>query len=184
MALDTFTWLKTVISVTAKVVLPSSYNPGSADSQRFVTVGEEWKFSETLRADNSPSPAPVAILAKELTLASSEATIDLTAAAIQGAESGGAPAASEDLTGKNLIAVFLSTERASGTNAGAITAKAHTTNGYDLFGASGLVVMPPGAVLGFRCETAGRDPVGATDKIIHFTGTTGDTIRVILVFEA
>lgn len=184
MALDTFSLLNIVAKLDAKVVLPASYAGGAAeDADRVVNI-KGWGVNTVLRSTASPSPAPVAILAKEYTIASSEATIDLTAAPITGAESGGAPAATEDLTGKNLIACLFSTVRSSGTNAATITVKAHATNGYDLFGASGLVILPADSVVLLSVKTGGRDAVGASDKIIHLTGTDGDKIRVILVFEA
>jgi hypothetical protein len=184
MALDTFTLLEIVMKLDARLVLPESYAGGSgSDANRVIRI-TGWGKNTSLRSDSSPSPAPVAIIAKEYTLASSEATIDLTAAPIVGAESGGVPAATEDLTGKNLIAWHFSTRRSSGTNAAAIIVKPHATNGYDLFGASGQVTVSiDGDEIGC-CKTGSRDPVAATDKIIHLTGTTGDKIRVILVFEA
>lgn len=189
MALTTFNLLNLVAKIEAQVTLPASHNPGAVNAAHRLTQVSGWGVSRSLRADDpNRDPDPVAIVARELTIASGEATIDLTAAPIIGAESGGAPAATEDLTGKNLIAAFFSTERASGDNAAPIVVKAHATNGYDLFGVDsatpGFIDVPPGAACVFIFNTAARDPVAAADKIIHFEGTDGDTIRVILVFEA
>ena len=100
---------------------------------------------------------------------------------VEGAVSGGARALNEDMTGQKLVAYFF---KAASGNAAAIVVKPHATNGYDLFGSStSLVTFKPDQSLGSLVNDDSLDDVGATDKIIHMTGTDGDVMDYVLLFS-
>jgi len=141
-------------------------------NNRDITVNS-LKTNGSLNATSTPK-VEKAPAVKLVTLAGSIVTIDLTAAEISGGRT-------EDMSAKKLVAFEIS---APSTNTGDVTIEPGATNGYDLFGASGLLVFSPGQVLKSIISGAAssRDAVGASDKTIDISGTSGDLLYVVLYF--
>lgn len=185
MALTEFSQFDVALKLTARVVLPSGYNPGgTSNSNRIFSVGG-WERVRSLQASSDPDPEPAAIVTKEVTIGGGGTTdLDLTDAPIIGAVDGsGNPTDGEDLTDSKLMACFFSTLRSSGTNAAAVTVLPHATNGYALWGSGNEVDIPADSTIGFFVENSSLPAVSSTAKVIQFSGTSGDKVRVILVFE-
>lgn len=165
-----------------KLVLPAGYSPASAlAAHRTLTLsdyGLETQFNAT------DTPEPTAVVVEDLTIGAGTTTIDLTSDAhVQGAVDGsGDPAASEDLTGKRLMAIIVETP--SG-NSGNVTIKPNAANGYDLFGASNTQGMefPPDSHASIIYADSSLPQVAAGAKDIDFSGTQNDLVNCILVFE-
>lgn len=66
------------------------------------------------------------------------------------------------------------------TNTGAITIEAGASNGYDIFGASGLVVLPVGAMVAMYVPEGTADIAGG-DKDIDISGTTTETLECAFI---
>jgi len=164
------------------LVLPAGYSPGSEQASQRTLIMSDYGLESLFDADNAPEP--LSVVADELTIGGAATTIDLTSdAPVIGAVDGnGDPAASEDLTGKKLMAVILETPT---TNTDPVTVKPGAANGYDLFGASITqgIKLPKGENLQKVCSQTQYDAVAAGDKNITFDGTNGDVIRYILIFE-
>lgn len=104
------------------------------------------------------SPAAMFAGAK-YALDSGTKTLDLRAIRTVGGASG-------DANGYKVQAFYF---RNLGANA--MTVQVGAANGYNIFGASGLVVFPPGAGMAFFTND-GSDDVAAADKDILITGTS------------
>jgi len=182
MGLKSFTSLQVILKSISQVVLPDSYVPGSKSDQDQSVYVNDYAVQSTFAAGDTPTPAE--ILTEEITIdGTGSYDIDLTAAKIVGAvDVSGDPAATEDLTGKKLCYLEL---HSGSANAGDITVKPGVSNGYPLFGASitqGVKVVPY-AHLAMLIQASGLAAISATTKIITISGTTGDTLNIIAVFE-
>lgn len=165
---------------TLSVELPSSYAPAADNAaDRTIRLGE-YSVDSIFDANTTPAPAEALSLEIELDNTGSH-DLDLTDAPIQGAESGGAPASGEDLTGKKLWFYEFQTE----DNVAAILVKPGSSNGYTLFGSSITdgVKLEATDKLQRICQSSDGAAVSSTVKIINFSGTAGDTINVKMSFE-
>ena len=182
MGLKSFTSLQVTQNSVSQVVLPDAFVPGAKNDEDQTVYVNDYSIQASYGSDDTPTPAE--ILVAEITIdGTGTEDIDLTAAAIVGAVDGsGNPAATEDLTGKKLCYLELH----SGTsNAGDITVAPNGTNGYTLFGAAitqGIKLHADKHEQRF-IRSSGADAVSATKKIVTITGTAGDTLNLVMVFE-
>lgn len=182
MGLKEFTNLQITMRSASQVVLPDVFVPGAKSNAEQTVYLNDFAVQDSLTP--TTTPAPVAVLAESVTLPGGGSySLDLTAAKIVGAVSGGAPAASETLAGKKLMYVELHTPAAK---TAAIVVAPAAANGYDLFGA-GLadgVAIPPDSHLAFYVKSSALADVAAGDLGITFTGTAANKIDVVMAFEA
>lgn len=123
----------------------------------------------TIHATSTPAATKVAAFTKALTAGA--ATIDLTTLV-------GTNGAAVNATGLKLQAAkFINPS----TNANAITIEAGASTGYDIFGASGLVVLAPGQEILFFGNEATVE-VSASLKDIDISGTGTQALTCVLVF--
>lgn len=166
------------VQFAPRVVMPAAHVPGSAEASRTVALSE---FDTTKNLNENSTPAPKNVLPIEHTLTGGTDTIDLTAAAILGADSSGAPASSEDLTGEKVIGFQWLTPSA---NTGAVTIEPAGTNGYPILGSGttgGKLVASKDASGGYLInDAAAIQAVDATHKIIEITGTSGDVVKLVI----
>lgn len=120
----------------------------------------------------TPASAPAAQCAYfKKTLSSGAGTIDLTAAP---GTNGGAI----NFTGQKIRAAQIT---APAGNGAAITITPDASNGYNLFGGSSSITVPPGADLLFFLAD-GAPVVGSGAKIIDLTGTgSTDSLNIALI---
>lgn len=181
MGLKSFTSLQITMRSLAQVVLPDIYVPGArSDSDRTVNVNDN-AVQATLTGDTTP--APTEIMVQEVTIgAGGSEDIDLTAAPIIGALSGGAPAASETLNTKILTYLEIHTDA---DNAAAVTIAPGSSNGFPLFGASIAdgVKLPADGHLAQYVASGDGAVVGASAKIVNVAGTEDDVVTILMVFE-
>jgi len=164
------------------LVLPAGYSPASAQAaHRTLTISD---YGLETQYSSSNTPEPVAVVVEDLTIGASATTVDLTSdASVIGAVDGnGDPAASEDLTGKKLMAIIVETPS---TNAGDVTIKPAASNGYALFGGTNTqgVEFPPDCHASIIYADSSLPAVAAGAKDIVFDGTEDDVVNCILVFE-
>jgi len=182
MGLKSFTSLQIALKSISQVVLPDTYVRGSKSDQDQSVYVNDYAVQSTFASGDSPTPAEV--LTEEITLdGTGSYDIDLTAAKIVGAvDVSGDPAASEDLTAKKLCYLEL---HSGSSNAGDITVKPGSSNGYTLFGSAITqgVKVPPYSHLALLVQASGLAAISATVKVINVSGTTGDTLNLIAVFE-
>ena len=155
-----------------EVLDESDYPAGAAAGSRTLR-GDGFNTQQDL--DSTTTPALEAATATmEITLGASAEIIDLTAVEIGiGRDS--------DMTGKRLLSYVFN---AATANTGAITVDAHTTDGYNIFGASGLQVLAPGRrVVSTLYGVASAEVVVASGaKNVRVDGTLGDIIQIGLAF--
>jgi len=165
--------LSITLNVTGQETLAEADAPGAAaDSDRTIRTGN-FNLSASLDSTTTPAveKAPVQI---ELTIGASAEVYDLTTIDV-------AIGRTEDMTGKRLVAYLFA---ASSSNTGAVTIQSDGTNGYDLFGPSGLIVLRPGQTLasGISGVASGIEAVAAADKRINISGTQNDVIQIAMYF--
>lgn len=163
--------------ILAQVFLPATSYPGAAyELDRKVAVTD---FDLDAAHDDTTTPAPAAAIVATLTIGGGgTVTLDLTAAPIIGAESGGAPAATEDLTGDRIYALKLETPA---DNSGTVTVAAAASNGYLLFGTGGSLELPPGSHASLYSRSL--PTIAAAAKDIEFAGTSADTVSIVALTE-
>lgn len=85
-----------------------------------------------------------------------------------------------DLTGDDVVALLV--KAAIGNNAAGVTIDADPTNGYDIFGSGGSVIVFPGQllVMSFIDADTILPAVAAGAKRIRFQGTAADVWEAIL----
>ena len=77
---------------------------------------------------------------------------------------------------------FIKIVAASGNNATGLTVKFGATEGYNLFGASGRVTIPPGGiVMAMYNDNNSTDIVNSTNDKIDVSGTAADVYSILLV---
>ena len=161
---------------TVQEAADTTTSPNSPTGGNF-RVFDQAKLQTSLSSSGTPALSGDTI-DLSFTLAAADTDFDLTAA----------PPARDvaetvDMTGKKLVAWSI---LADSGNAGNITIKPHpTTNPYNLFGASGLLVLGPGrhAMSALTSgEAAETDAVSGTAKSVRVSGTSGDSVKIILVF--
>lgn len=182
MGLKEFTNLQIAIKSASQVVLPDVFVPGAKSNAEQTVHLNDFAVQDSLTP--TTTPAPVAVLAESITIPGGGSySLDLTAAKIVGAVTGGVPSSTEDLTGKKLMYLELHTAAA---NAAVITVAPAAANGYDLFGAAITqgVKLPANSHLAMYVKNSGLPDVAAADLGITFTGTAADKIDVVMVFEA
>lgn len=169
--------LTVVTQTTAKVVLPDSYIGGSTAAQRTVT-SSDYDLNETL--DSTTTPAVDDLMAYQLNLSGGTDTIDFTAAAIIGAESAGAPAASEDLTGKRVCHVEFECPT---TNSYEVTIAPGAANPYPIFGAANDFTLKPDSKFAYTVHSNALPTISSTVKTIDITGNAADVLNLKIAFE-
>lgn len=168
--------LVTQLLIRASESADAATSPASASEA--ARTYDQYNLNNVLRSTSTPATGGrVVDLSK--TTAAADTDIDLTAA-----PTADDLAVTADLTGKKLLAFIL---RARDTNVGNVTIKPHpTTNGYNLFGAGGLVVLGPGRHLagGMASGSPLDTPaVAAGAKVIRISvGTVGDKVDILAVF--
>jgi hypothetical protein len=189
------------LGLFANVVKPATHTPGEQVSRTIeflgsdITFDEVYEYDSTLGTPGVTTPNAVAVLRRIFAIPASPFTyeLDLESAPIESAMSGGAPALSEDLNGKKLLAFMLNTIRTDGTtNTSDITVKPDAAAGYDLFGASMAdgEVMKPDSVLAKVYHNDDAPAIvnsggGSPAHLIEFVGATeGDEIEVIMAFSS
>lgn len=183
--LSAFTSFQVIIASDALMVLPSGYNPSNNDAAANSIRANAWQRTEILVS--SSTPVPKEFLSLDLTIDGTLSyELDLSDAPIVGAEDGsGNPTDGEDLDGHKLFYAEFSTIRDSGANAGNITVKPSASNGYEIFGASNEIDIPPDThVVFYNKASSLGDISNAGDRLITFEGAENDKIRVKLCFEA
>lgn len=163
-----------VLDVTE--TLETSASPAS-ESGSSVVRGSAYSVSnQSLTASTTPKVDAAVDLS--VTLSGSTEVVDLTAAPeLKDIND------SVDLTGKELVGIIF--EANASNNASGCTVEADSTNGYNVLGASGKITLFPGMTMSFFIRpgsAAPFDAVGASDKRILFTGTSGDNVNVLAVF--
>jgi len=161
------------LSMTGQETLdPTDVPAAAASSDRTIRTGN-FNLSATLDSTTLPAleKSPVQ---QALTIGASPTVLDLTAVTI-------AIGRTEDMTGKKLIAYLFS---ASSSNAGKVTIEADAANGYDLFGASGIVRLQPGETLAGAISGvgSGKDAVAAADLGVKISGMLNDVIDYVMYF--
>lgn len=111
------------------------------------------------------------------TLSGATGTLDLTAAPLARQ-----PAVTTNLTGAKLFAIQIS---APVTNVGAITVKQGATNGFPILGSASLAVLNPGdRIILLSSSITPKQAVDATHKTIDYSGTSGDTVKIVAYFTS
>jgi hypothetical protein len=172
---------------TFQPIFKSSQTIATADSPIQVGAGtavDSFQVAINTSLVDTDSPGPDTLVGGSYTLTNgAPTTIDLTA--VPSLQHDGV---NVDCTGKKLLGIMLATDPA---NTGTVTVNPHGTNGYDLFGASSLVILQRGEVLctGMQKKTDGtlptwgKDAVGASDKQIELsTSVTGSIVKIHMVF--
>ena len=168
------------ISSSIAEVLAAADVPGAQSATQRTVTHDDWNYSTSLHNDSGgpTTPAPVRCLSTTITLSGASETLDLTAAPTTGAADAG-----EDLSGKKLMYVQLTTH--ADNNAAGLTIGPGAANGYELFGcAAGDVLMYPDEYMAKLTLGSHLDDVAAADCEIDFAGTAGDICYVKMVFEA
>lgn len=158
---------------TLKATISEAKLPNVSAADRQVTVKNANLATTTL--DSSTTPALEGAVSLNLTMATGTPyALDLTAAPQLGGED------AVDLTAKKLIGMIVQTPNG---NTSTVEIRPHsTTNAYDLFGSGAGIQVPKDSTMAFLDQVATRDAVDSSNKVIEFSGTTGDTIEVVLVF--
>lgn len=174
--------------LSAQVRLPVSYAEPTANDDRTVNgIGSPW--ARQTQFNSQTTPAPVEVLPFDVTLGGSPHEIDMASAKIVGAESASEPASAEDMNGNKVFCILVDTNRDSGTNTGDIVVKPKAdATGYKVYGddggTDGRIVLPPKSLNLFLVENSGLpDVVTAGVRVIQFSGTSGDKVRGVIVFE-
>lgn len=173
------------LSVTG--TLPEAYLDGAPVSGRQFKLGTEdgWRLLGENFDDNN-TPTPLQVLAMEITIAGGAVDVDLSAAEIVGALSGGDPANTEDLDGLKCMGFILSTLGQSNAAAVVVAPKADATGYEGLFGASksdGVEVPNNALRLYWDKDSGGIAVDNAGRKVITCSGTNGDILNLLLLFE-
>lgn len=141
-------------------------NPDSATSTKRVVTHTEFNEQFTLNNLSTPPVSKVAEFVQ--TLAEGVATIDLRALT-------GTNGASVDGNGLRPQVV-----RVKNLGANDLTIEPGASNGYDLFGASSVIVIPAGAHVQFFTNDGGVN-IDATHKTLDLTGTDEQTSEWTIV---
>ncbi len=167
------TSITTRLAITSQEVLDSSEFPGASQSSDRTLRSSGFNVSATLDSTTTPAIEKPGAISEE-TIGASATTLDLTAIDV-------GIGRTEDMTGKKLIGYQFN---ASSSNSGDVTIAAGASNGYNLFGASGLLVLEPGeSIAGVISGVAsGKPAVSATVKNISISGTQNDVVEVGLWF--
>jgi len=161
------------LAMNSQEVLDAADFPGASGSGDRTLRSSGFNTTDTLNSTSTPAleKTPAII---EVTIGGSPTVIDLSAVDI-------GVGRTADMTGKKLVAYQF---KAAIGNAGNVTVGPDGTNGYDLFGASGLHVFVPGETLGaiITGVATAKSAVAAADLRINIAGTSGDVIDVALWF--
>lgn len=134
----------------------------------FVMDDTNGVFTKVLNATSTP--AVTKGWQDQVALSGGAVTIDLTALALTGLTS-------VDFTGLKVQAVKI---KVSASATGAMTFVPGATTGYNIFGASGSLVLPPGGVAVIYAPEGWAD-VGAGAKNIDVSGTGTETFWIEMV---
>lgn len=161
------------LSMNSQEVLDAADFPGASASGDRTLRSSGFNTTDTLNSTSTPALEKTPAI-QEVTIGASPTVIDLSAVDV-------GIGRTLDMTGKKLVAYQF---KADATNTGNVTVTADPTNGYDLFGASGLHVFVPGETIGGTIYGAAsaKSAVAAADIRINIAGTSGDVIQVGLWF--
>lgn len=170
---DTVT-LNYALQITAIEQLDTTDVPScaSAADRQFIHA----EFNVTGKLTGSTTPKTEFVIIKAVTLTAGTVTIDLTAAPKSANRT-------QDLTGKKLVAYMLECPSA---NTGTSTVKPGSANPYNINGASNEIDILSGEAVSktvVKDKATGHAAVSATVKNIDFTGTSGDIVNVLMVFD-
>lgn len=162
--------LLNTVSVTyeakATVLETLPNNTDSASTSKRQVTHSNFDQAATLNSGTTPPVTQVAEF--KLTLTDGAATIDLRALT-------GTNGASVDGNGLKPQIV-----RVKNLGANALTIEPGASNGHDLFGASSLLIVPPGAHVQFFTND-GVEDIDATHKTLDVTGTGAQTSEWTIV---
>lgn len=163
------------IGSTIQEVLDPDAVPGASSADLRTLTHDNWRVERTLTSTTTPDPVRCLVLEIEIP-APGIYELDLEAA-----PTSAAPTAGEDLTGMRVIHAEFQTPS---TNVAAIVVcDQDASNMYDLLGAGNELSVPKNTKIGLLHESSLLPAVGSSDKIIRFSGTEDDIIRVKLTFE-
>jgi hypothetical protein len=165
--------LNVSLLVTSSEVLDAADFPGAGTAGERTLGASGYTTQDTLTATSTPALEKAGVI-QEVAIGGSPTVIDLTAVDI-------GVGRTEDMTGKKLIAYVFN---AAAANAGSVTVDAHSSNGYNLFGTSGLLVLVPGRRVASTIEgvVSGEATVSASLANIRIAGTAADVVQVGLWF--
>lgn len=158
------------------VLTEDTTSPAQAanSSLRYTAYNKNHKLTGTSTPKVDLSPVDIS-----KTLAAADEDIDLTAVPWAGDTS-----LNKDMSTGKLLALLLNANIAN--DSGGVIVRPHpTTNAYNLFGSSSdRVTLLPGQsiCLGIEGIAANAQTVGASAKVIRYSGTIGDIITGIAIF--
>jgi hypothetical protein len=162
-------------------IADSSVSPASAEGGNQLTF-TQYSIDAALNANTFP-PIGGRVIDISKTLSGTTADIDLTAAPLAADVS-----QTVDLTGAKLVGLILRTNKAN--NPAGLTFGPQGGNGYALWGASKTLVLYRGKFhLEFYFDPLGvslsldTPVVGGSAKDLRFTGTSGDIVKGLAIFN-
>lgn len=167
------TTVRVNLDITSTEVLALSDFPGSSNQSDRTLRKSDFNLSTTHSVSTTPAIEKSPVV-QQVTIGASATVIDLTAVDV-------GVGRTEDMTGKKLVDWQF---EASSSNSGNVTVEPDATDGYDLFGASGKLVLVPGRNVssGITGVSSGEAAVSATEKEIKISGTENDVVNLALYF--
>ena len=123
--------------------------------------------------DLTPSTTPpvTKVWSDRRTLGGTTETLDLTSLT-------GFAGLAVDLTGLKIVGIYI--KAADANNAAGLQVEPGSSNGLNVFGTSGLVIVPPGGCEG-SYKKAGGPTVGSGAKTVKVTGTAADVYTIVIL---
>jgi hypothetical protein len=170
------TYLDLKLRADAREIFTAGEAPSARNESERTLRGGQAPAGQTLGPDSTPAIEGPPI-SRQITLAGSTVTIDLTAAAVLALP--GSASRTHDFSAKKVVCVVL---RADGDNADPITVAPGVSNPYAIFGASKDIDIAPGmTVAAFFADVPSSLPaVAGGAKEIDISGTTADILYVDL----